>query len=207
MTERIITGKLEYLGWQRPWTIETKDGPVDLSLDFWRVAQMLENEPSAMAYDRDTISLRRDENSDMVIEHGGVGQGVVITKKAPAFGFSNVTAYVEAILCALNGREIVATIAPDADAFSINPAPGEDVPGVRYAWSGNMCRVPNEMEVEVCGMGNGAAACIFLTLGGRGFECAKFSGSMARTLLERKAMGTMNAGRIGNCRCVGREEE
>lgn len=206
MSDLIVEGRLEYLGWQRPWLVETEAGPVDLSAHFWRVAQALTDQPTTMECDRDAILIRRDENSDMILKHGGVGQGVYITKVAPAFGFSNVLAYLEEQLCSLNARQITAIVTPDADSFSIHTPKGEDVPGVRYFGGGNMCRVPEGMETEVCGISKGKGACIFLTFGVGTFQCAKFAGSMGRTLLERHATGTMNAGRIGNCKCVGREE-
>lgn len=202
--DTIITGRLEYLGWQRPWTVQTEAGPVDISANFWRVAQALESQPTSMEYERDGILIRRDENSDMILKHGGVGEGVYIAKPSPGFGFRNIAAYLGDALMILNARAIVAKTT-DADAFSIDAAKGEDVPGVRYS-DGNMCRVPEGMETEVCGLGQGKGACIFLTLGGDGFQCAKFAGPLGRSLLERHATGTMNAGRIGNCRCVGREE-
>lgn len=60
----------------------------------------------------------------------------------------------------------------------------------------------DEWARTVCAIGQGAACCRYLTLGGDGWSCAKH-GELRYTLDRRAAAGTMNA-RSDNC--TGRGE-
>jgi len=198
----VIEGRLEYLGWRRPWNIETRGNRIDLSVEFWKVARGLKDKPAAMEYQRDLFAIKADPASPSNLEYNVEGEGVIVSRRE-SFGFSNVAAYCETILCNLNGREVIVAI-EDA-GFKVFANPQQVVPSVKFRNPGNMCRIPAGHEQTVCGVKTGDA-CIFLTVSADGFGCAKFS-SLARHLLDRKAEGTMRATRIGNCRNDGREEK
>jgi hypothetical protein len=197
----VIEGRLEYLGWRRPWNIETRGNKIDLSVEFWKVASALKDTPSAMEYQRDLIGIAADPASPFNLEYNVEGEGVIISRRE-GFGFSSVVYHCESIFCALNGREVIVAI--EEAGFKVFANPQEVVPSVKFYGDGNMSRIRPGDERAVCGVATGDA-CIFLTASAKGFECAKFS-SFARHLLDRKAEGTIRATRIGNCRNVGREE-
>ncbi|KQU96478.1 hypothetical protein [Devosia sp. Root105] len=200
-----VSGRLEYLSWDRPWKV----GELDAAPHFWDVAESLQNIRAEHAYHRDGYTLRANPEAVTELRHGGRGNGAGLFNADGRFGFSNVAAYLEWSLCALNGRTVNLIVSPST-IFSIEAAAFEEVPEVRFFGEGNMSRgspdaAPNDEFVKrVCQPGS-ADCCIFLTAGADGFSCAKFSGSTARLLLDRKAEGTMRASRIGNCRIVGRE--
>ncbi|SOC37044.1 hypothetical protein SAMN05892877_103388 [Rhizobium subbaraonis] len=195
-----LAGTLEYLRWDHPWKVTSAAGDLDLSPPFWEAAQIMQGHPAVLSYTRDSFTLALDESAEHIITMRAVGEGILLTRKDGDFGFQNVLAYAEDAFIRLNGRRIIATI--DADRFDIIADPfAPPVPDVNYFGSGNMGRIPDPMP---CRPGDGAETCIFLVGGPSGFECAKFS-SIARTVLSRKADGTMRAGRIGNCRLNGRE--
>ena len=198
-----VLGKLEYLGWQRPWDV----GGLDVSARFWDVAESLQGRRAEHTYHRDGYTLRANPEATRELRHGGRGQGAGLFGVDGAFAFTSVASYLEWALCALNGRTVSVSHDPGS-VFWIEAAAFEEVPGVRYFGDGNMARLdPADPEAfrRVCKPGAGADCCIFMTAGADGISCAKFSGGMARHLLDRKAAGAMSAGRIGNCRNVGRE--
>lgn len=205
MTTTVIEGRLEYLGWSRPWSV-VRDGRVvaDLASPFWAVAQRLKDKPTAMPAAPDSFGLKADAASEYDLDFDAIGAGIIISKRN-GFGFTNVLAYCEAILCNLNGREIIASIEEESFSVFANPQAPE-VPALkRKREGGNLIPIGDEFIRSRCGAGT-ADACIFITVGSGGFECAKFAQSLTRTLLDRKATGTMRATRIGNCRVDGWEE-
>lgn len=201
----VVEGRLEYLGWSRPWSV-FNEGRIaaDLSLPFWAVAQRLKGKSASMPVAPDSFSLKTDTASEYDLEFDEVGAGIIVSKR-DGFGFTNVLAYCEAILCNLNGREIIASIEEESFSVFANPQAPE-VPALkRKREGGNLIPISDEIVRSRCGAGT-ADACIFIVAGSGGFECAKFAQSLTRTLLDRKATGTMRATRIGNCRVDGWEE-
>lgn len=195
-----LAGTLEYLKWDHPWKITSAAGDQDLAAHFWEAAQTMQGRPAALSYTRDSFTLALDESAENVVKFETLGEGIILTRKDGGFGLQNVLAYTEDALIRLNGRRIIATV--EADRFDIIADPfAQPVPDVNYFGSGNMGRIPDPMP---CRPGHGEETCIFLVGGHAGFECGKFS-SIARTVLWRKADGSMSAGRIGDCRLNGRE--
>ncbi|RWX72520.1 hypothetical protein [Mesorhizobium sp. M2A.F.Ca.ET.039.01.1.1] len=200
-----MIGTLEYLGWQRPWTLTAEDGSTrDISADFWDAAERLKGKPTSMDARGDSIALRADPASEYELIFETRGEGILISKM-PSFrwGFSNVLYYFEQHMHNLNSRRIEVEIAEDR--FALIARDAEDTPAVYYS-DGNLAAIPEGWERSICRVGEGKNTCIFFTAGAGGFSCAKFSGPMGRMLLERHAAGQMNAGRIGNCRIAGRKD-
>lgn len=197
----IIKGRLEYLGWQRPWKLDGRE-PTDLAQPFWTFAEARRGKGVTHAYDRDGYTLTASDASEFDLHFMEVGEGI-IAQKREGFGMFSVHAYLEWALLALNGRHVIATI--NEDAFKLARDPAEDVPGVVYKRDGNMGLIPPGMAHSICKMGHGPACCIFLVGSAEGLECGKFDPVFARTIVERKAKGLMNADRIGDCRLIGRE--
>lgn len=199
-----VSGKLEYLGWDRPWMV----GERDVSRLFWETAACLKDRLATQTYSRDGYALTADPLAGMKLEHEGRGSRPGLFKEDGSFGFTNVAAYLEMALWRLNGRTVNVMCAPEA-VFSIEAAAFEQVPEVRY-YDGNMSRGspdagPNDEFVRRVCKPSTVDCCIFLTAGADGFACAKFSGWLTQSLLDRKAEGTLRATRIGNCRNIGRE--
>jgi hypothetical protein len=207
MTQIVIEGRLEYLGWRRPWNIERGDKVFDLSRDFWTVAGRLKDAAASMPCKPDEFVLKADVASNWNVEFDEVGSGIILARRGHAFGFTNVLSYCEAILCNLNGREVIASIEDNSFSVFANPH-GPQVPALkRKKEGGNIIPLPDDVPADRCGLGKGPdATCIFLVAGAGGFECAKFAGSMTRTILDRRADGTFRATRIGDCRIDGWED-
>lgn len=202
MTSATFTGRLEYLGWNRPWFIVEGKSVHDLSVDFWSFAEEHRGKGVTHAYDRDSYTLVASDASEFDLEYLERGGGIIASKRA-GFGMFSVIAYLEWALLALNGRPVIATI--DERGFKISRDPAEDVPAVVYKPSGNMGVITPGMARAICKMGQGPECCIFLCGGAEGLECGKFDAVLARQIVERKAKGLMNADRIGDCRLIGRE--
>lgn len=194
------SGLLKFISWGKPWTVTGPDGEYDMREGFWQVADALKDKTCAVEQVRDKFHLFFDLAGLTDLEFKTRGEGIMLVSDT---GFSNVASYLELTLQALNGRQVIVNLS--SFGFRIDAAPGEDVPSVKYYGDGNMSRVPKGMEVAVCKMGQGAECCIFLTGSARGFECAKFDGAGTNFFLHRHAEGKMNAGRIGNCKNIGRE--
>lgn len=200
----VYEGRLEYLGWFRPWLVTNAAGSFELNSVFWEVAERLKGKPTAMPLEPDNFGLRLDPSSEYDCLFAEVGSAIII-KRREKFGFSNVTAYLSTMLCNLNGREIIAAVSDEG--FTVFANPMETVPAIfrRNDDTGNSIGLNDEQVSTFCRPGT-AEACIFLTASARGFECAKFADGLTRLLLDRKAEGTMRASRIGNCRCAGWED-
>ena len=130
---------------------------------------------------------------------------VILLKNTREFGMSNVHAYLDDSLTWLSGRMV--TVTTCWQELKIEAIDSSLVQGVQFVCEGNMAEVPEGFEKTLCKVGHGKDCCVFLVCGSRGFECSKFSGSMATHLLGRLANGDINAGRIGDCRLVGRKQE
>lgn len=202
----VIEGRLEYLSWNRFWTVSSGVRSADLSAPFWQVAQRLKDQPVNLDMKSDSFTLRADPASEWVLEFEEIGGGIIVSRKGSAWGFTNVLSYIEAILCNINAQEVIASIEDDSFTVFANPTAQADVPGLKRPRDvrGNSIPISDDIVRTRCGAGT-ADACIFITASASGFACEKFNGSMTRMLLDRKAQGTMRASRIGNCRIDGWE--
>lgn len=198
-----VAGPLEYLGWQYPtWKIGIDH---DLKGAFWRFAEKNRDQPCRQEYSRGSYTLTADPEAEFDLSYNESGLGILLTKrKRGGFGFTNVTAYLEWALQALNGRDVIAEISDTK--FTVAADPGENVFGVYFTSPGNSARIPDGAENSICKVGT-SEACLFTSFSTKGFRCEKFSGSTAGMLLARKAEGTIRAQRIGNCALLGREED
>jgi hypothetical protein len=206
MTTTKISGVLTYYGWTRPWEIEEeRPGRLthDLREEFWNFAEANKKALASQDAVRDSYSLACDPTSTRAIDFAQRGGGILVSETVN-FGFTNVASYLGGVLMGLNARHVIATISPAR--FHIRADPDHlNVPAVEYRGEGKMSVGPEGFETSLCRAGQGRDCCIFLMVGAGGFECAKFDGSVAEHLVERKMLGTMNAGRIGNCRNAGRQ--
>lgn len=202
----VIEGVLEYLSWNRYWSVTAEDRVADLAEHFWQVAQRLQDQPVNLDMKPGSFTLRADPASEWVLEFDEVGSGIIIVRQGATFGFTNVLSYLEAILCNINAQEVIASIEDDSFTVFANPTTQASYPGLMRPREvrGNSIPISDEIVKTRCGAGT-ADACIFITASADGFACEKFNGSLTRMLLDRKAQGTMRASRIGNCRIDGWE--
>ncbi len=198
------SGILEYLCWDLPWTLKGEFDPIDLRNSFWPIVKRLKGKGAAHNSERDAYTLFANKQSGMLLDTGGIDQGVFLSKESSPISFSNVTAYLESTFFALNGRHVV--VVASEDIWKISAAAGEDVPAVKYKNPGNSSRIPEGMETAICKIGHGEECCVFFTAGSDGFSCSKFDSVVARSILDRKSRNELKAGRIGNCRNIGRED-
>lgn len=197
-------GVLTYHGWARDWFVHG-DGGRDFLLRraFMAFVTGNANKRASLDYERDLFSLNLDDKSPLTLESPGDRVNLI---NQEAFGFSSVDAYLDHALISLNARPVI--VASEADRFTIQADSERETTAfrLRYTAPGNSCRIPEGAIREVCKVGT-SDCCIFVTCGPDGFRCDKFNPPTARYLLERYASGGMNASRIGDCRCVGREPE
>lgn len=150
----------------------------------------------------ESYTLLLDPNSDSQLKYEP--DKLLVLEATEGFGWSNIYAYLNDALIWLDGRMVDIEISDEG--LKICADKTEKVFGV-YFTSGNSCKIPKDAENTVCKTGQEKEACIFVSLDQDGFYCEKFSDMTARTLLDRLAKGTLNAGRIGNCALLGRKEE
>jgi hypothetical protein len=196
-----FTGKLVFHGWDAPWLVFGDTGANDLSPAFWELAERLKGEPTTLSYDLGMIRLGADPVSDFDLLFEEIGGGIIV-KKRDGLGFSNVAAYLEWAMQAMNARDVIAIVSDEAIVLTAVDPPGTF--GVYYKGEGNQAEIPPGAERTVCKIGDGKETCIFLTCGPDGFRCGKFCGPTHRLLLHRHFNGEMQAGRIGGCRILGR---
>lgn len=199
----VIEGRLEYLGWERPWSVIGERDTVDLSAAFWQVAAKLKGRPTSMPVEPDNFGLRFDAASPCDCDFDEVGSGIIIASKTD-FKFANVFSYCSSILCSLNGRQVIASV--EEESFTVFANPMHDVPALlrKLDDRGNMIGLDDKTAKARCKPCT-VDACIFLTVGAGGFECAKFADGLTRTIIDMRARGAMRATRIGDCRCAGWE--
>lgn len=198
------TGKLHYLGWfERPWKLITETATVDLWLDFEEVFKKLNRKEVLMERKKESFLLKADSNSTQILNYVPNEHVIIEEKKGFAEGGANVFAYLDQALIWLDGRSVI--MERDSDHIKIIGDPAVKVPGLYFTGGGNSCKIPEEMLKIVCKVGQDDC-CVFPSCSSGGFECEKFNGPMARTLLDRLAKGTMRAKRIGDCALLGRKD-
>ena len=199
-----LKGRLYFLGWFiSPWKLVTEDlSEINLWPEVEGVLKSLNGKGADQYRNKDSYILVANKGAVFHLEYKP-GESLALVKKN-SFAFSNVQAYLEESLIWLSGRLVVAEF--EKHRLSISADPSENVFGVYFTGEGNSCKIPAGAEETVCKIGQGKDTCIFAAVSGGGFLCEKFSGSMARMMLDRFASGTMNSGRIGNCAVLGREK-
>lgn len=201
-----IKGRLEYLGWRHPWNVFPTDdvgaelGPIDVKPFFWTFAERHKGQLCAQDHQRGCYVLKPDTASEMSLDFDIVGAGILLVRADGGFGFSNVSAYLDTALMFLNGQHVI--FAPPGEEFRVAADTSHPVFGVKRHGDGNLCKIPTGKETEICKPGT-PDCCLFLIMGGGGFECAKFCPPTARMLLARKVEGSIRATRIGDCEVLG----
>ncbi|PYF04999.1 hypothetical protein BJ122_102225 [Rhodopseudomonas faecalis] len=192
----IHIGRLEYLTWESPWKI----GAVDIRRDFWRAAIRWRGKPCVHEYGHAHYGLYPRNAARWELHWETIGGGLILRSRE-SFGFVNVAAYFEDAMMRMNGRGVIFEASETSLLLRADPA--DEVPGRLYHKRGNEAVIPPGEEKTVCKVG-GADACLFVACGDDGFTCLKFEGPAARSLLARKADGTIRATRIGPCAIIGR---
>ena len=204
-----IVGRLEYLGWHRPWMVSCDDAGQPHATDIRPIVigalRAVAGQPAELALTSDGATIRVNEDAEhrfAALPEAEDDTIPLLRARAGVFGFTNVSAYLAERLTWLNGRRVHVAIA--AASVSIGADPGDTVLGVYYD-VGNTGRVDEATAGSVCGMATDRC-CAFLGVDGPRFICLKFS-SYAPALLERIASRTATARRIGDCAIVGRVPE
>lgn len=203
-------GRLLYTGWfNLPWKM-TAEKTQNSQSDLWPIVEKffisLNGKRADHKRTHDGYTLFADESSDLQFEY--VPGECAVLNITKSVGISNVYAYLNDFLYWLSGR-LVEVEVEDGEQMKFYADTSEKVFGVYFVGEGNSCEVPSGAEKSVCKAGQ-RNCCVFLSWrwqpGFEGFQCEKFSGPLARTLLDRLAKGTIRARRIGNCAVLGRKE-
>jgi hypothetical protein len=186
----------------RPWALTQLNGSkIDLFPFIHKTLLKMDGKSAKYQQDSKSCSLMLDDSTDVVVDYKA--DGVVWLKKMEGFGMSNIVVYLSEALTWLSGRRVEVDFSDKG--FKITADSTEKVFGVKFLGRGNSCRIPEGAERSVCKIGT-SDVCIFLVAGSDGFTCEKFS-SGGRHMLHRHFDGTTRASRVGNCACVGREED
>jgi hypothetical protein len=145
--------------------------------------------------------LREDSLSKSVLEYENKGKSISIWSNHGT-GIENIEFWLSSTMQEFNNRDIIIEITDNG--ISITPNPDEKVFGLYYTGEGNCCKIEEGKEKAVCKVGT-TDCCIFLVMGSKGFECAKFDTFTSRNLLGRHSKNEMKASRIGNCALLGRK--
>lgn len=190
-----LRGKLFYFGWfNHPWRLVAEEGEIDVwpAVDafFSRIAGK-----RASHYEhQEGYGILTDQNSEYIFHY--TPDGLVLLEKEKGIGGSNVHAYLDNTFLRLNGRTV--EIEADESSLRVTADPSEKVFHVPLT-HGNSGKVSDKIAQDICKMGQGDAACIFLTFSGERYFCEKFNDPLARASLDRLAQGTIQARRIGDC--------
>lgn len=199
-----LKGKLRFFSMWQPITLFTDNGEIDLRDHYEKLFSDLKGNGVIQKDGMHNITIQRDDDSKWIFDYFQDNDTFrCAMENKESGGWSNTGLYLANKLQDINGRQVIVDIG--YDGISIMADPQEKVFQLNYT-HGNCCRIPADKVNEICQPGTGNT-CIFLTAGGKGFECLKFSGPSARHLLERHSNGKMNASRIGNCEVVGRIDE
>ena len=203
ISEFRMRGRLHYMGWlNMPWTLVSESGD---EIDLWPFVHeffvSLTGRHAEHYLAADAYSLIANEDSEFTL-HYTPGSHVLLEKDV-GFGFENIHAYLDELLVWLSGRLVEVEIVENQLRFAADKS--EEVFEVSLVENSNVGEIPDGVEQTVCKMGHGAECCIFLSANADGFRCQKFSGLMARMLLERLVNRDIRARRIGNCAMGGKK--
>jgi len=201
---KIFKGELQFLSLWHPVKLIEVDGKEnDLRETIWTVFRALNGCPASMTGGMNEIEILEDLESKRIMEFKLESDGILIALTEGRIGFTNLNAYLSDMLERLNSMQIIVSVGEKSIKFEHDTT--ETVFELNYT-DGNSCKIPEGKEREICKIGQGKDCCIFITAGSKGFSCEKF-GFYGRQLLDRYSRGDMNAGRVGNCKIVGRIEE
>jgi hypothetical protein len=199
-----LKGELQFISLWHPIKLIEVDGKeTDLRNTCWKVFTALNGCPASMKNAMNEIEVSEDLESKRIMEFEMKDGGILIALTEGSIGFSNVSAYLSDMLERLNSMQIIVTVGEKSIKFEHDTT--QSVHEVNYS-DGNSCKLTDKEIHDVCKIGQGKDCCIFLSAGAKGFMCEKFN-YMAVQFLDRYSKNDMNAGRIGNCKIVGRKEE
>ena len=199
---KTFKGELQFISLCHPIKLIEIDGnELDIRDTIWKVFTALNGCQASMKNAMNEIEISEDLESKRIMEFEMKDGGILIAL-TEHIGFSNVNAYLSDMLQRLNSMEIIVTVGEKSIKFEHDTT--QKVFEINYT-DGNSCKIPEDKLHEVCKIGEGKDCCIFLSAGSKGFMCEKF-GFFGQTLLDRYSKGNMSAGRIGNCKIIGRIE-
>jgi len=202
---KIFEGELQFISLWHPIKLIEIDGKeLDLRDTCWKVFTALNGCKASMKYAMNEIEILEDSESKQIMEFKMEDDGILIALIEGRIGFSNVSAYLSDMLGRLNSMQVIVSVGEKNIKFEHDTT--QKVFEINYT-DGNSCKIPDDKIHEVCKIGEGEDCCIFLTASSKGFMCQKFNSLMAQQFLDRHSKGDMNAGRIGNCKIIGRIEE
>lgn len=195
-----INGRLKYLGLSLGCIVSTAEGEIDLWQKIEVLLENLNEKTVRQENEKSNYALFADENALSELDYKKEKLALLCDAHGNA---SNVYAYLDTSLTWLTGRLVKIRITETE--FRIAADTSEKVYGVHFT-NDNSCAVTSDIADRICKIGK-PDCCIFLSYSGEGFSCQKFSGSIARIVLERHAKGTMKASRIGNCEILKPDEK
>ncbi len=197
-----MQGKLTYVGkYYHGWAVVEEDGTTTrLEPIITNILLQLAGKRTSHQGSLNSYSFTADDESEFKLKYKEGYNPILVT--VDKFGFSNLGYYIMEALSRFGGRQVL--IAHGGTYFTITPDPNEEVMLVKFHKE-NYCRIPKDKLNEVCKPGT-EDCCIFIVCGADSFDCAKFSGSTSRLLLDRYASDNIRASRIGNCALAGRED-
>lgn len=199
-----LEGELQFLSlWHPIKLLDIDCKEFDLREIMWQVFRTLNGCPASMTGGMNEIDIHEDLESKRIMEFKMEGDGILIALTEGNRGFTNLSAYLTDMLERLNSMEVIVTVGEKSIRFEHDTT--QSVHELNYT-DGNSCKLTDKEIHEVCKIGQGEDCCIFMSAGSKGFMCEKF-GFFGRTLLDRYSKGDMNAGRVGNCKIVGRTDE
>ena len=201
---KTFKGELQFISLWHPIKLIEIDGKeLDLRDTIWKVFTALNGCPASMKNAMNEIEVHEDLASKRIMGFEMKDGGILIALTEGKIGFSNVNAYLTGMLERLNSMEVIVSVGEKSIKFEHDTT--QSVHEINYT-DGNSCKISENELHETCKIGEGEDCCIFLSAGTKGFMCEKF-GFLGRTLLDRYSKGEMSAGRVGNCKIVGRIEE
>lgn len=200
---KTLKGELQFISLWHPIKLTSDTGVLDLRETCWKVFTALNGCPATMENTMNSIEIHEDLESKRKMEFEMKGDGILIALTEGHIGFTNVSAYLTDMLERLNSMEVIITVGEKSIKFEHDT--DQSVHELNYT-DGNSCKLTDDEIHNICKIGQGKDCCIFMSAGSKGFMCEKF-GFFGRTLLDRYSKGDMNAGRVGNCKIVGRKEE
>lgn len=199
MKELSITGEVTYFSLLRPTKIAGWKGNLNTSIFQW--LRNNADSPVRIIETKQSLVLKIDQNSDRKLDFKNTNEMLKIALVSDK-SWTNLVANISSFFFRVNSQHIAVLINDEELRFQSDRI--DKYPEMKYTGEGNGCAVPEGHEKTICKIGQGKDTCIFLTVSSNGFECRKFNTWMARYMLGRLDKGDTNAGRIGDCRIVGR---
>lgn len=191
-----LMGRLCFIGWDKgTWLItpDTPDIKINLKEKIEHFFSTVDGKPADHEF-TSTMYLfeTKSEGYEWVCWYKP-GDYIVLVKRSE-FGFSNVVAYLERILLWSNGRVVNVEI---KFGEKLKIAPIDTVNLVKL--KEGVGEIDIDTARNICKLGKGPEACIFLAIDENEFSCTKFDITTAPLILHRFSQGLTEAKRIGNC--------